>query len=375
MAETGMLDQMISTPITEMFGIRHPVMLAGMNKAASSELAAAISNAGGLGVIGGVYMKPAMLRTLIKHLKSELIDPSLPFGVDLLLPKVGEGARATNTDYTKGSLYELLDVIIEEGAKLFVSAVGVPPKAAVEKLHSAGIPVMNMIGSPNHVKGALEAGVDIICAQGGEGGGHTGEVATSILIPAVVDLVRGHNSPLHGKQVQVVAAGGIFDGRGLAACLSYGASAVWVGTRFVLSEESGASPYEKKLMLGAGFHDTHRTLIYTGRPLRIVKSDYSVDWEENRQELMKEALAEGVLPVMVDAYGGELAQAPRANKEPVPPPPETPARPIVRPALSGIVAGAISEIKPAQEILDNMVLQAAEVLAQRSRLLTNAAKL
>merc|ERR1711937_711644 len=98
------------------------------------------------------------------------------------------------------------------GARLFVSAVGVPPKHVVDKLHAAGIPVMNMIGSPNHVEKALAAGVDIICAQGGEGGGHTGDVATSILIPKVLDACRGHKSPLTGEPVLVVAAGGIFDG-------------------------------------------------------------------------------------------------------------------------------------------------------------------
>merc|ERR1712157_611475 len=133
---------------------------------------------------------------------------------DLLLPKVGDGARATNYDYTHGTLPELIDIIIEQGAKLFVCAVGVPPKWAVEKLHAAKIPVMNMIGSPKHVSKCLEVGVDLICAQGGEGGGHTGEVATSLLIPKVVDACRGKMSPLTGKPVQVVAAGGIFDGRG-----------------------------------------------------------------------------------------------------------------------------------------------------------------
>merc|ERR1719264_2096611 len=110
---------------------------------------------------------------------------------------------------------------------------------------------MNMIGAPKHVKYALEAGVDIICAQGGEGGGHTGEVATSILIPMVVDLCKGKLSPLTGKQVPVVAAGGIYDGRGLAMSLSLGADAVWVGTRFVASEEGGATKLHKNMLLKA----------------------------------------------------------------------------------------------------------------------------
>merc|ERR1712048_1483032 len=129
---------------------------------------------------------------------------------DLLLPQVGAGARKTNKDYTGGTLPELIDIIIEEKAALFICAVGVPPKFAVDKLHAAGIPVMNMIGAVKHVNKALEAGVDIICAQGGEGGGHTGEFATSILLPKVADAVRGKKSPLTGGPVLVVGAGGIF---------------------------------------------------------------------------------------------------------------------------------------------------------------------
>lgn len=131
-------------------------MLAGMNVAAGPDLAAAVTNAGGLGVIGGVGYTPQMLREQIADLKNGLDDKNAPFGVDLLLPQVGAGARKTNYDYTHGQLPELIDVIIASKAKLFVAAVGVPPKDIVEKLHKAGIPVMNMIGHPKHVKKACE---------------------------------------------------------------------------------------------------------------------------------------------------------------------------------------------------------------------------
>merc|ERR1719356_1700229 len=181
-------------------------------------------------------MTPHMLQVEINEVK-KLIQPGASFGVDLAIPQIGGSARKTNHDYTHGKLPELTDIIIKEKAAVFVCAVGVPPRWMVDKLHDAKIPVMNMVGHPSHVQKALEAGVDLICAQGGEGGGHTGEVATSILIPTVVDLVRGKMSPLTGKQVSVVAAGGIFDGRGLAMALSLGADAVWVGTRFVASKE------------------------------------------------------------------------------------------------------------------------------------------
>ena len=117
----------IKTPITEQLGLGCPIILAGMNVAAGPELAAAVSNAGGLGVIGGLSYPPKVLREQLDELKAGLKDKSLPFGVDLLLPAVGEGARKTNYDYTQGKLPELIDVIVESGAKLFVAAVGVPP--------------------------------------------------------------------------------------------------------------------------------------------------------------------------------------------------------------------------------------------------------
>merc|ERR1712232_1277405 len=284
----------MGTPITKLFGIKHPVLLAGMAGAAGPELAAAVTNAGGLGNVGGVGFPPDGLRSTIKILKDDLIVKNAPFGVDLLLPQVGGGARKTNKDYTGGQLPELIDIIIAEKAALFICAVGVPPKWAVDKFHAAGIPVMNMIGAVKHVDKALEAGVDIICAQGGEGGGHTGDIATSILLPKVVDAVRGKVSPLTGDPVMVVGAGGIFDGRGLAACLAMGCSGVWVGTRFIASEEAGAGPMHKRRVLSADYSDTIRTLIYSGRPMRIFKTPYVMDFEENRQQEIQEMQAMGI---------------------------------------------------------------------------------
>ncbi|KAJ3521599.1 hypothetical protein NM688_g8997 [Phlebia brevispora] len=212
--------QVFSTPLTKAFNIKHPVMLAGMNVAAGPKLAAAVTNAGGIGVIGGIRQSPKMLEESIKELKSYLEDKDAPFGVDLLIPQIGGGARKTNYDYTEGRLPELTEVIIRNKATLFVCAVGVPPKDMVDKLHAAGIFVMNMVGHPKHVSKALAQGVDIICAQGGEGGGHTGDTPFSVLIPACVDLCTNTKSPLTGQPVLVVAAGGIADGRGLAAALS-----------------------------------------------------------------------------------------------------------------------------------------------------------
>jgi len=345
------LTETLTTPLTKMFGIKHPILLAGMNVAAGPELAAAVTNAGGLGVIGGVGYTPEFLHDQITRLKSFLKDKNAPFGVDLLLPQVGGSARKTNKDYTDGKLPELIDIIIESKAKLFVSAVGVPPKEVVDKLHKAGIPVMNMIGAPKHVKKALNVGCDIICAQGGEGGGHTGDVASSILIPAVVDLCKGHKSKLTGGPIYVVAAGGIYDGRGLAAALMWGAQAVWVGTRFVCATEAGAPPRHQQAIIGAGFHDTIRTTIFTGRPMRVIKNEYIMLWENSRQQEMKELQSQGVIPYTKDVdertkQGGEIT----ADDVKI----MTQARPL----LMGQCAGAVKDIKPAAQIIAEMMRDA-----------------
>jgi len=337
-------EPVFSTPLTRLFKINHPVMLAGMNVAAGPKLAAAVTNAGGIGVIGGVRQSPKMLQQSIDDLKSYLEDKNAPFGVDLLIPQVGGSSRKTNYDYTGGQLPLLIDIIIKSKAALFVCAVGVPPKESVDRLHAAGIPVMNMVGHPKHVKKALAQGVDIICAQGGEGGGHTGETPFSILIPACVDACKNAKSPLTGEPVFVVAAGGIADGRGLAAALSYGAAGVWVGTRFVASVEAGAPPRHKQLVLSAGYDDISRTLIYSGRPMHVRKTPYVAEWEDKRQQDIKEMTSQGKIP-----HEEELEKHPEKSLE-------------GRMWLMGKVAGAINDIKPAREIVDEMVNTAAKSL-------------
>jgi len=344
---------MLTTPLTKAFGIQHPIILAGMNVAAGPELAAAVTNAGGLGVIGGVFYTPDFLKKQIAKLKSFLHDKNAPFGVDLLLPQVGGNARKTNTDYTDGQLPQLIDIIIEAKARLFVCAVGVPPEWAVEKLHANGILVMNMVGAPRHAQKALKVGVDLICAQGGEGGGHTGDIPTSLLIPAVVDLVKGHTSRMTGEPIYVVAAGGIYDGRGLAMALAFGAQAVWVGTRFVCAKEASAPPRHQEAILKAGYTDTIRTVIFTGRPMRVLKTDYISDWELYRQKEIKELTSQGVIPALHD-----FDQKPPAFAA------------AQRPLLMGQVAGAINDIKPAKEIIDEMVAGAVHALQTAAAAIT-----
>jgi NAD(P)H-dependent flavin oxidoreductase YrpB (nitropropane dioxygenase family) len=350
MAPTGP----ITTPLTKLLGIQHPVILAGMARTSGGPLAAAVSNAGGLGVIGGFQYTPDQLREIVAEMKAAWTKPNQPFGVDLALPQVGGSARKTNHDYTHGKLEELIDITIESGACLFVSAVGVPPKHIIEKLHKNNILVMNMVGHPKHARKALEMGVDILCPQGGEGGGHTGDIANSILIPAVVDVAREFHPPmLKGLPALVVAAGGISNGRGLASSLMQGAVAVWVGTRFVASKEAGCSEEHKRAVVDCTYEETDRTLVLSGRPLRLRLNDYIREWHSRPQDI-KALCDKGVVPIEHDFEEGKDIEIPH---------------------LMGQVAGSIKKIQPAGEIVEEMVAEAAdmlklanEYLGQRSRL-------
>lgn len=350
--QEGSFTETIHTPLTTLLGIKYPVMLAGMNAVATSELVAAVTNAGGIGTIGGLTMTPKMLQIEINEVKKLLKDPNAPFGVDLAIPQVGGSARKTNHDYTHGKLDELTDIIIKEKAAIFVCAVGVPPKSMIDKLHAAGIPVMNMVGHPHHVTKALDAGVDMICAQGGEGGGHTGEVATTILLPMCVDACRGRKSPLTGKDIVVVGGGGMFDGRSLAAALSLGADGVWVGTRFISCEETGAPKRHVEHVLKASVTDTTKTLIYSGRPLRTYVTPYVKEFETRPADI-KAYCDKGILPIRGDYKKYMEAGKPFSKAETIA-------------LLMGQVAGAVNDKPPAKQIVENMVSQAIEMLRKNT---------
>ena len=332
----------ITTAFTSLLGIQHPIVLAGMAHTSGGELTAAVSNAGGLGVIGGLQYSPSQLREIIAEMKANFSRPDLPFGIDLALPKIGEGARKTNHDYTNGKLEELIDITIESGAKLFVCAIGVPPRHIIDKLHASGILVMNMVGHPKHAVKSLDLGVDIVCAQGTEAGGHTGEIASSVLVPAVVDVARRYKPPmLKGSTALVLAAGGICNGRGVAAALMQGASAVWVGTRFVASVEANSSDSHKQAVVDCDFTDTERSLVLSGRPLRLLPNEYIKRWNQRPEEI-KALCDKGVVPIEHDFHNG--------------------AEDIDIPHFMGQVAGAIKKVQPAGEIVNELVREAADML-------------
>ncbi|KAF2820133.1 NPD-domain-containing protein [Ophiobolus disseminans] len=157
-----------------------------------------------------------------------------------------------------------------------------------------------MIGHPKHVHKACQAGADIIIAQGGEAGGHTGDIATSVLIPACADVCKQYTSPLTGKSVTLVAAGGINDGRSVAAALMMGASGVWVGTRFIVAKESKAPRVFKEQVIKADYDSWIKSTIWSGRPLRALSNPYLRDWEQNRQAEIKELTSKGVVPLVYE---------------------------------------------------------------------------
>ncbi len=240
---------------------------------------------------------------------------------------------------------------------------------------------MNMIGHPKHVQKCLDVGVDMICAQGGEGGGHTGDVPTTVLIPTVAQMVKGKKSPMTGDQVQIVAAGGLFNGQSVAAALMLGASAVWIGTRFVLSEEAGAPKAHQEAVRTSGFDDNVRTIIFTvrnhsseeskdlanqltsqGRPLRVRNNAYIRNWEENRAQEIKDLTTKGTIPVEHDfeTLGDDIDDDTMDN---------------ARPFLMGKAAAVVNEKKSAKEIVDEMVGDAVEWLAKGQSMVRKTSKL
>ena len=248
------------TPMTDLLGIEHPIILAGMGNISMAELVAAVSNAGGLGVLGGGFLPPEELRAEIRKVK-EMTDK--PYAVDLL---VAEGMPGVD---------DLLPVLLDENVRIFLSGLG-NPGALVKEMKAHDMTVIAMIGNTKHARRCVEAGVDALVAQGTEAGGHTGRVATLPLVPAVVDTV---------KPLPVVAAGGIADGRGLVAALALGASAAVVGTRFVATREARRHDASKQRIVTANEEDTMVTKAYTGKSCRVIRNRYADEWIGREKEI------------------------------------------------------------------------------------------
>lgn len=238
----------ISTRFTELVGVRHPVVQTGMGWVSGPALTSATANAGGLGIIASATMTYEELEQAIARTKA-LTDK--PFGVNI---------RADATDAN-----ERIDLLIRENVRVASFALA-PKKDLIAKLKDNGIVVIPSIGAAKHAVKVASWGADAVIVQGGEGGGHTGPVATTLLLPSVVDALGDGGIP-------VVAAGGFFDGRGLAAALSYGAAGVAMGTRFLLTSDSAVPDSVKQEYLKRGLQDTTVSRKVDGMPHRVLNTE------------------------------------------------------------------------------------------------------
>ncbi|MEU5844094.1 (3aS,4S,5R,7aS)-5-hydroxy-7a-methyl-1-oxo-octahydro-1H-indene-4-carboxyl-CoA dehydrogenase [Rhodococcus sp. NPDC047139] len=235
----------LRTPLTELVGIEHPIVQTGMGWVSGPRLTAATSNAGGLGILASATMTYPELEAAVAKTKS-LTDK--PFGVNMRADASDAGER--------------IDLLIREGVKVASFALA-PKKELIAKLKDHGVVVVPSIGAAKHAVKVASWGADAVIVQGGEGGGHTGPVATTLLLPSVLDAV----------DIPVIAAGGFFDGRGLAAALSYGAAGVAMGTRFLLTSDSAVPDSVKQQYLARGLQDTTVSLKVDGMPHRVLNTE------------------------------------------------------------------------------------------------------
>ncbi len=318
------------TRLTEILDIEHPVMLAGMGGVSYSDLVVAVSEAGGFGCLGASTMSDAELDAQMADVRSRT---DKPYGVDLLT--------------AVGAQIDKVERIIAAGATMYVAGLGVP-REVVELCHSKGVLVMNMCGKVRHAVDAVAAGCDIVVAQGTEAGGHTGRIATNTLVPLIVDAV--------GDQVPVVAAGGIFDGRGLASALTLGADGIWVGTRFIATPEAHTVDGYKERLVGMGEDETIVTRAYTGKTCRVVRTRYADEFEAAGGQ--PEPFPMQVFKSMEDG-ANHLGAEGRPDgldidKE-------------FMPAGQGV--GGIQDLVPAGQLVEQFVREAEEALAKAQRTL------
>jgi nitronate monooxygenase len=371
----------LRTELCDMLGIEYPVVLAGMGPVAggltgpvaTAPLAAAVSNAGGLGVLGGAGFGPDRLREEINNIRS-MTDK--PFGVDLLLPSnymggaasgemprdprelVPEETRAklrkiaedlgvewkeaprppstatTERPRTGGGMSDAqMEVVIEEKVPVFASGLGTPAPW-MDRLHANGTKVLCLVGNVKNAKRVAASGADVVVAQGTEAGGHTGRIATLALVPQVIDAVA---------PTPVVAAGGIADGRGIAASLAMGAIGVWCGTAFLVSAEANQPELQKQRVLAAGDEDTRITRLYSGKTMRNITNPLIEAYEAANIQ----ALPMGLQGLLIQDLVYSVREAGRHE---------------LLMNAAGQASGLLNQIRPAADILHDMVAQAADIL-------------
>jgi enoyl-[acyl-carrier protein] reductase II len=316
----------VKTQLTALLGVEHPIMLAGMGGVSYSRLVAAVSNAGGYGCLGASTMSSEQLTSEIAATKSLT---SKPFGVDLLTA-------------FPDTLVANVELLIDGGASTFVAGLGVP-EHVIELCHRHHVLVISMCGKVEHARRALDAGCDVVVAQGTEAGGHTGTVATLPLVPLIVDAV--------GEHIPVVAAGGIFDGRGLAAALALGAQGVWIGTRFIATPEARALRGFREGILAAREDGTVISRAFTGKTMRALRNETTDRYEADPSLLKKfpEQLAVSLRDGTFHLGGDE----------------ETPGVDPLREGYpAGQAVGGIASLRPAGDIVRSIVSEAEQVLTK-----------
>lgn len=375
----------LRTELCDRLGIEYPVILAGMGPVAgvgapvaTAELAAAVSNAGGLGVLGGVAYSADALRAEIEKVRSLT---SKPFGVDLLLSpnflvprsRSGKGsvkkarpapnlpaahvaavrkiaddlqiewkqapARPTGIGTSwipEGQSYAgaQMEVVIEQEVPVFASGLGTPAQFA-DVLKKHGIAIISLVGTVRAARQVAAAGADFVVAQGTEAGGHTGRIGTLALLPQVMDAVA---------PIPTIAAGGIASGRALAGAIAMGAVGGWVGSAFLVSEEANQPELQKQRIIDAAAEDTIVTRLYSGKTMRNIKNPLIEAWEASGLH----ALPMGTQGILIRDLQYSIEQAGRHD---------------LLMNAAGQTAGMLNEKRPAKAILAEMVAEAAEVLS------------
>ncbi|HEY8482208.1 MAG TPA: nitronate monooxygenase [Spirillospora sp.] len=357
MSESRTVRQVLDTPLTRLTGVRHPVVQTGMGWVAGPRLVTAVANAGGLGILASATMTPDRLAAAIREVKDRT---DAPFGVNL---------RADASDAA-----DRVDLLIKEGVRVASFALA-PKKELIARLKDAGVVVIPSVGARRHAEKVASWGADAVLVQGGEGGGHTGPLATTLLLPQVVDAV----------DIPVIAAGGFFDGRGLAAALAYGAAGVAMGTRFLLTSDSTVPDAVKQVYLDA--RETVVTRQVDGMPHRVLRSDL-VDALERSGRVggllralrnaarfrkvsgmsWRQMIADGrAMRRGADLTWSQVLMA--ANTPMLLKAAMVDGRPDLGVMASGQVVGVIDDLPSCAELIDGIVRQAAETIdAQRAAL-------
>ncbi len=367
-------EKILHTPLCDMLGIRYPILQAGMGGntirglVANPELAAAASGAGGRGVLGGAPISVEEFSHLVRVLKSLT---NKPFGVNLVFPGgdaiVGGSPEALSAkipheykEFGRGILEEMrvkeaenkpqpphlyltrevsmkkLEIVLEEKVPVLVYSLGDPGADTIDAAHQVGTTVIALAGNVRQAVRLKAEGVDAIVAVGYEAGGHSGYIGSIALVPQVVDAV---------KPLPVLAGGGISDGRGLVASLALGATGVWVGTRFMTSEESATVPWMKKLALEAGDTSTVKSKFISGKPNRHLRSPWDDAWEE----MAKKPLPIPLQGLLFWDYFTSITQSEAFE---------------VSGETMGQGVGMIDSIKPAKQIVEDMVTEAIHAYSE-----------